>query len=105
MIFPELPRRIFGPEQITDSAAKTNVGPCTAKAPLHCEEQTTGIDIELWFEQHGLPSLRTDPAAMVGPARGTQINWWARDAVEFYALCVAMILWIVYWYGVHHGAW
>ena len=96
MIFPELPRRILWPEQIIDSTAKT---------PLHCEEQTTGIDIELWFEQHGLPSKRTDPAARVNSKEGTQINWWAKDAVEFYALCTAIVCWTVFWYGSHRGIW
>lgn len=76
-----------------------------AKAPLHSQEQTTSIDIEAWFEQHGLPSKRIDPAAQVHSAGGKPIDWLAKDALEFYALSVAMICWTVYWYGVHRGAW
>lgn len=106
MIFPELPRRyrfeLLTVEHST-STIQTNVGPRTAKAPLHGVETVTAqsrIDREQWWRDHG---LTTDPAAH--SRHSEPIDWLARDAIEFYLLCTGMLAWCVYWYGVHRGVW
>lgn len=102
MIFPEIPKRhlwiTYSPELVAEHTTQ-------AKTPLQPVEQTKTVDIEQWFKDHGLPSTRVDPAALSKHSGGEPIDWWGRDAVEFYALCIMMVVWIVYWYGVHHGAW
>ncbi len=93
MIFPELPKRMNF-EQAD-----------TVKTPLHSVEveQTQGrITVEEWWIKHG---LATDPAALPSRSREEPIDWLAKDAWEFYALCAAMLGWIVYWRGIHIGAW
>lgn len=103
MIFPELPRRTYFH---TATTVKTPLHRSTQSSDLPGVEATTeskAIDVDDWFRQHG---LATDPAASTLMPRHTgPIDWFARDAWEFYALCTAMITWIVYWYGVHRGAW
>ena len=102
MIFPELPRRYSWIETNTELIAEHSVD---VKTPLHSEEETRGqsrITVEEWWIKHG---LATDPAALVQHSQGEPVDWWARDAIEFYAVCVTMVCWTVYWYGVHHGAW
>ena len=93
MIFPELPKRYqwiqTSPELVTDEV----------KTPLRA------IDVEQWFAEHGLPNMHTDPAALVHSRTQEPIDWLAQDAWEFYTLCVAMVCWTVYWWGVHHGTW
>ena len=89
MIFPDLPRT-YQLNQGLDALAIEQ-----AQAPLHMEEPEHTVDIELWFEQRGLPSTRTDPAALSG-VQGP-IDWLAKDAWEFYALCVGIVCWIMYW--------
>ncbi len=77
----------------------------TVETPLRGVEEATGsssITIEGWWIKHG---LATDPAAGLKISSTEPIDWWAKDAWEFYALCLAMIGWIAYWYGVHLGAW
>ncbi len=37
------------------------------------------------------------------PRQPEPIDWWARDAWEFYAIVLFMICWMVFWYGVHTG--
>lgn len=96
MIFPELPKKHAWQQPIAASTVET---------PLRGVEDDTGqsrITVEEWWIKHG---LATDPAA--APSRNPEepIDWLARDALEFYALCVTMVCWIAYWYGVHLGAW
>lgn len=78
----------------------------TVKTPLRESAEPTGpsrITVEEWWIKHGLAQ---DPAASSARSwENSKIDWWAKDAVEFYALCAGMICWIVYWYGVHTGAW
>ncbi len=94
MIFPELPRRYH--------VSTLNI----VKTPLHEVEEIVvpqAVNVDEWFRQHG---LATDPAAgSYTPRSKEPINWFARDAWEFYALCTAMTVWIVYWYGIHRGLW
>jgi len=94
MIFPELPRR---QQLLTLNTIKTPLR--SVEEP----EQDPKITVEEWWIQHG---LATDPA--VSPTRTNRnepIDWFARDAIEFYILCISMAFWIVYWYGVHRGVW
>lgn len=99
MIFPDIPKRYtwiqHSPELVTTHT----------QAPLQSVEQTASIDIEQWFKDHGLPYTATDPAATSKNNQGEPIDWLARDAWEFYTLCVLMIVWIGYWLGVHRGVW
>ena len=93
MIFPELPKRMNFEQAHT------------VKTPLHVieePEQLGRITVEEWWVKHG---LATDPAALSSRSHGEPIDWWGRDAGEFYALCTAMLCWIVYWRGIHIGAW
>lgn len=102
MIFPQLPKRYswiqHSPELVTEHSVDV-------KTPLHSIVEPTGssrITVEEWWIKHG---LATDPAALSKHSGGEPIDWWARDAWEFYTLCAGIVCWIVYWYGVHHGAW
>jgi hypothetical protein len=93
MIFPHVPRQYTWQLE------------AQPKTPLHSVQEPETVDIELWFEQHGLPSKRTDPAAGVYTSSREPIDYWAKDAVEFYALCVLIVCWTMYWWGTHHGVW
>ena len=106
MIFPELPKR-FNQQFITQETIPTEPtvedtetvqanGPCIAKAPLR------GITVEEWWQQHGLATDTLGPAAS---SSREPIDWLARDAWEFYALCVMMTAWVAYWLGLHRGWW
>jgi hypothetical protein len=105
MIFPHLPKyyqwQQTAPElSVNRDPVETTVEACTAKTPLR---QSRGISADQWFDEQGYGK---DPAAALSRNyEEEQINWLARDAWEFYALCLAMILWCVYWLGVHRGAW
>lgn len=94
MIFPELPRR-------TEFYSRTIV-----KTPLHKIEPVVSqpkIDVDEWFRTHG---LATDPAAVPYIPRSNEpINWWARDALELYALITVYAVWLAYWLGVHREWW
>ena len=99
MIFPDLPKHYqwmqTAPELVQNRTAEVH----TVQAPL---QGFAGMTVDEWFDQHG---YSVGPAA--GSARNPEepIDWLARDAWEFYALCIGMLCWIVYWYGVHMGAW
>lgn len=99
MIFPDVPRRRTMPL----APGKT---PPTAQAPLQGSEVPKDEDrirIEQWFESRG---MGLGPAAGVASAgRLEPIDWWSKDALEFYLLCLAMICWIVYCAGAHYGYW
>jgi hypothetical protein len=87
MIFPDRPKRIDFTRASTDDTVQT---------PLRCLAETVelnGVSAENWL------GLAKDPAAI------DPIDWFARDAWEFYLLCVCMIAWCVYWVGVDRGAW
>ncbi len=94
MIFPELPRHYYGYNTVH------------TETPLRGLEETkelSRITVEEWYIKHG---LATDPAA--APSRISSkepIDWFARDAIEFYAVCVIMTAWITVWLGVHRGWW
>lgn len=111
MIFPHLPKHyewiMRAPELQVTTHDYTDIDESQhcAKTPLHnyTELREPGrITVEEWWIKHG---LATDPAA--APRRNTEepIDWLAKDALEFYALCLGILCWIVYWYGLHHGAW
>lgn len=99
MIFPELPKRSTWLYTATDNTAHS------VETPLRESTEPTGssrITVEEWWIKHG---LATDPAAAPLRSRQEPIDWLARDALEFYALCTGMVCWIVYWYGTHRGLW
>lgn len=105
MIFPDLPKHYSwmqtAPELLQNRTGMHEL----AETPLRGLEETTGssrITVEEWWIKHG---LATDPAA--APSRSAQepVDFWSKDAWEFYLLCAAMICWIVYWYGIHRGVW
>lgn len=100
MIFPHVPKPWAAqwPTQ-PEPASVDSIEQAVVETPLR------GLDIEQWFAAHGLPHNATDPAA--GSCRNTEepIDWFAKDAWEFYLLCIGMLIWIVYWYGVHRGVW
>jgi hypothetical protein len=101
MIFPELPKRFNQQLIIAQTPPQLNTVEDTGniqedKAPLR------GITVEEWWQQHGLATDTLGPAAR---SSREPIDWLARDAWEFYALCVFMVTWIVYWYGSHRGLW
>lgn len=103
MIFPELPKRN---PWLTHCMHNTLETVHIQKTPLRGNENTKELskkDIEAWWIKHG---LATDPAAIpTHRSRNEPIDYWAKDAVEFYALCTGIVCWIVYWFGVHHGVW
>ena len=108
MIFPDLPKHYTWMQHAPELAqnrtpavehTETNAGPCTAKTPLRGPGKIT---VEEWWIKHGLAE---DPAAGPRRMRTESIDYCSRDALEFYALCIGMVCWIVYWYGVHLGAW
>lgn len=103
MIFPDLPRAYT----YTWTQTKFSVNDTTdEKTPLResIEPRGTGkITVEEWWIKHGLAQ---DPAAIpTQRSRNEPIDWTSRDSIEFYVLCIGMICWIAYWYGVHQGAW
>lgn len=109
MIFPHIPKHYLWLQTAPELLNKLNT--TYTKTPLRDEHssnavtQTTEskVDIQQWWIDHG---LATDPAAVsTHSATGEPVDWLAKDAIEFYALCLAMIGWIVYWYGVHRGVW
>jgi hypothetical protein len=90
MIFPDLPKRpeFWNPPPIEPPA-------------IVQEAQPKKINAEEWWIAHGLaPESQQTVSLRSGP-----IDWFGRDAWEFYFLCAGMIAWIAYWYGVHRGAW
>ncbi len=95
MIFPELPKRY-----------NLTLKPPSVQTPLRgieVQEEPAKITVEEWYIKHGLAG---DPAAgKYTPRTKEPIDWFARDAGEFYLLCAAMTVWIVYWYGSHRGWW
>jgi hypothetical protein len=102
MIFPHLPKHY---EWIMRAPELQVTTIDYAETPLHDPTEPTGssrITVEEWWIKHG---LARDPAAAPLRSRQEPIDWLARDALEFYALCLGILCWIVYWYGVHHGAW
>jgi hypothetical protein len=105
MIFPDLPKH-YSWMQTAPELLQNRTGIHTlTETPLRGLEDVAGqskITVEEWWIKHG---LATDPAAVSRHSEGEPINWWAKDALEFYALCVTMVCWIVYWYGVHRGLW
>jgi len=105
MIFPDLPKHYQWMQTAPELAQNRHVELATVKTPLrgleHDKEQSK-ITAEEWWQKHGLAK---DPAAVSSRIEKEPIDWLARDAWEFYALCIGMLCWIVYWYGVHSGAW
>lgn len=102
MIFPQLPKRYSWIEPEPDPVTEPSTD---VKTPLQCLAEPTGssrITVEEWWIKHG---LATDPAALANSRTQEPIDWWGRDAIEFYALCIGMACWCVYWWGVNHGAW
>jgi hypothetical protein len=98
MIFPELPKR-FNQQFITQQTTRTEStveDTETVQAPLR------GITVEEWWQQHGLATDTLGPAAN---SSTEPIDWLAKDAWEFYALCVFMAAWTVFWYGSYRGIW
>jgi hypothetical protein len=87
MIFPDRPKRIDFTRASTDETVQT---------PLRCLAETVelnGVSAADW--RIGAK----DPAAI------DPIDWLARDAWEFYLLCVGITVWCAYWLGVDRGTW
>lgn len=102
MIFPDVPKRYSWNTMRQMECSDPII---TGKTPLHGQEEPTGpsrITVEEWWIRHGLAA---DPAALTRHRAAEPVDWWGNDAWEFYALCLGIVCWIVYWYGVHHGAW
>lgn len=99
MIFPDLPKHYQWQQTAPELSMNNSIDTVQAKAPLRGSGQT---NVETWLEQHG---YSTGPAAVSSRNTEEPIDWLAKDAWEFYALCVAMVCWIIFWYGVHTGAW
>jgi len=107
MIFPELPRHHHYWMQQQKDQEYYNVN----RNVQHVQEQDTintkapllAPDIERWLSEHNYYPHATGPA--VQPRSNEPIDWLAKDAWEFYALCVLMIAWITYWYGSYRGLW
>ena len=105
MIFPDLPRHhYFWMQQQDQTYFETNsidsvdsVPDTTTKAPLQ------GPALEQWLADHSYYPYALGPAAR--PSYNEPIDWFARDALEFYALCMGLAAWIVYWYGFHRSLW
>jgi hypothetical protein len=84
MIFPELPKKYK--QQIELTAVQNT------ETPLR------------WNSVKDTDIL--DPAAnSTETLENSSIDWFARDAWEFYAVCVSLAVWITYWLGVHRGTW
>jgi len=81
MIFPDRPKRI----DLTRASTYETVD--TVETPLRCLTATVELNVA------------KDPAAI------DPIDWLARDAWEFYLLCMGITVWCAYWLGVHKGAW
>jgi hypothetical protein len=99
MIFPDLPKRINFEQAHTYEAPAPYELASSVQTPLRASAPLTA---DQWFVQQG---YSIDPAAQSSRNPEESIDWLARDAWEFYTLCTAMIAWIVYWWGLHHGAW
>lgn len=93
MIFPQLPKRYV---------ANDPIGPQAPLREIAATVEKPEVDIEAWWIKHG---LATDPAAGLYRSSNEPIDYWSKDALEFYALCTAIVCWIAYWYGVHRGLW
>jgi hypothetical protein len=90
MIFPDRPKRIDFTRASTDETVDT------VETPLRCLAETV--------ELNGVSAANWRMGAK-DPAAVSKIDWFARDAWEFYLLCVCMITWCTYWLGVHRGTW
>lgn len=106
MIFPHLPKH-YTWMQTAPELLQNRTGIHTlVETPLHESTEPTGpsrITVEEWWIKHG---LATDPAASSAQSKDSAaIDWTGKDAWEFYALCIAMICWIAFWYGTHRGMW
>lgn len=97
MIFPELPRRHREVQRTRPLVEAVIEAPLYGVEIVPAEKQ---LDVDEWFRQHGLA-----PEDREYRRSDLPIDWSARDAVEFYVLCVFMIAWTVYWYGSHRGIW
>lgn len=105
MIFPELPRHHhFYSQQQTDiihyqaNKLHNNIDySVELKTPLR------GSTIDQYMASKGWIQLSTDPAAAY--PNSDPVDWFAKDAWEFYALCVFMVAWISVWLGIHRGWW
>lgn len=100
MIFPDLPKHYTWQHTVPELAENRDPVLAQAQAPLRGSGNLT---VDEWLEQRG---YSVGPAAGSRENRGIEpIDWFAKDALEFYALCVAMVCWTIYWWGIHHGAW
>ena len=101
MIFPDMPKRqnFWTPTQIVqiNSWAEQRQVKVQAVEPEHIEHKVSSVSVEEWWQAHGLSAASTSGQRASGP-----INWFARDAWEFYTLFVFMIAWVAYWYQVSH---
>lgn len=103
MIFPHLPKHYEWMMRAPELHTTTEH---IVETPLREPAEPTGpsrITVEEWWIKHG---LATDPAASSAQSKDSAaIDWTGKDAWEFYALCIAMICWIAFWYGTHRGLW
>ena len=100
MIFPDLPKRpqFWTNTQINTvnawaEQAMTKMQPASQADPKSNKPMT----IEQWWVAHGISPVLGPGARHSGP-----IDWFARDAWEFYFLCAFMIAWVGYWYWYPH---
>jgi hypothetical protein len=96
MIFPDLPKR-------KNFIIEPKIQQTTIDLKPTSDEPKPAVDVEQWMIEHGWINQVTS-AANTRP-KNEPIDWFARDAWEFYLLCTGMLGWIVYWYGVHRGVW
>lgn len=100
MIFPDMPkkRNFWTQPQIdqVNQAAEIMLAKMHP-APIADPEPPQHKTIEEWWVEHGL-----SPASVPGSSHSGPVDWFARDAWEFYFLCVGIVAWVAYWYQYSH---
>lgn len=104
MIFPDMPKKqnFWTQQQIdqVNQAAEIMLAKMRPAPTADPEPVVSQMSVDEWWAKHGLNTESPIPQQRTGP-----IDWFARDAWEFYLLCTGMLAWIVYWYGVHRAIW
>jgi hypothetical protein len=108
MIFPELPRHHYlwiqqSANNLHVHNDELDIQQNTVNDTVHTKTPLQGSALDEWMIARGYWQQPTDPAAALD--KNQPINWLAKDAWEFYALCTIMTAWIVVWYGIHRGVW
>jgi hypothetical protein len=103
MIFPELPRHYYNQKQSDILHYQANKLNSQVDNTLEPKTPLQGSALDEWMIAKGYWQQPTDPAA--GYRNSDPVDWFARDAIEFYALCIIMTVWISVWLGIHRGWW